>query len=72
MTLCPSAAHLELSCGDGCAAVDAEILQRLLQIRGGLLGSPGRLLLPHRLDGALPGPVVPQARERVRICRQQF
>ena len=33
MTLCPSAAHLELSCGDGGAAVDAEILQRLLQVR---------------------------------------
>ena len=56
---------LELSCSDGGTAVDAQILQRLLQIRGGLLGSPGHLFLPHCVDGALPGPVVPQARERV-------
>ena len=58
---------LELSCSDGGTAVDAQILQRLLQVRACLLGSSGRLLFPQCFDGALPGPVVSQARKWVRI-----
>ena len=54
--------HSELPCGAGGAVVDAEALQRLLQVRGGLLPAGQLLFLSRRVGGALPGPVVPQAR----------